>query len=242
MREARLTAAGIDFVLGNKGDVVKLLSVEVEPKELAVLQDLRKGLVCVEMQGARVSGHKQCWLSLADDGKSTLKLDVVGQLAAEEIDGLRPLQRQSRAEEIAQVVAALGDGADREDIAEAVDDLLRFDAVVTPLQLTPEDVAREGLAGMKKSAEADGMGLSIKVGDGPEHVLAKPKKKPRRKKAAANKPGQNVMEIAPGEEPAEFAARAYGKLKGDMKAEGVEFSVSAGRKKRTKKAGSKKGS
>lgn len=213
MREARLTVAGIDFVLGNKGDVVKLLSVEVESKQLAVLQDLRKGLVCVEMEEARVSGHKQCRLTLADDGKSTLKLDVVGQLGAEDIDQLRPLQRQSRAEEIAEVVAGLGDGADREDIAEAVDDLLRFDAVVTPLQLQPEDM---------------------------------PEKKPARKKADPKKPGQNVLEIEPGEKPREFAKRAFRKLKGDMQAEGVDFSVSRGGIKRVakaagKKAGGKKG-
>ena len=66
-----------------------------------------------------------------------------------------------------------------------------------------------------------------------------PKKKPRRKKAA-EKAGQGVMQIEPGEKPRQFAKRTFRKLKGDMEKQGVEFSVSAGGLERVAKAAGKK--
>lgn len=45
-----------------------------------------------------------------------------------------------RAVEIATAIAELGDGADKEDVAQAIDEIMRFDVAVTPLQLSEEDV------------------------------------------------------------------------------------------------------
>lgn len=143
MRECGLTAAGVDLGLKDKADVVTLLAVEIAEGQIGRLHDIRDGLIIVRMGDVILQAHRACRFTLGDEGKNTLKLEIVESLPPETILGLRDLQRQAHAVEVAAAVAQLGDNADKEDVAEVIDGIMRFDVSVTAAQMKDVDISDE---------------------------------------------------------------------------------------------------
>ena len=175
MRQVQLTAAGLGMSLANdKPGKIKLGAVQVDGEQLVALDELR-GPMKVYTGDDCTADVESFELESGNDGRKSLTLNLRKRLEPDSLLAARELQWDAHPEVIAAIIADCGKGAKTEDIRESIEQALRFEVSIEPLQPSFEDAVaavREPLEEMKRDAEEGGYGVSIKVGHGPEQVIA----------------------------------------------------------------------